>query len=305
MLSVALAAAALLIHAAGAFAQGRVSGVVNDETGKPIKAATVTAEFENANLQYTATTDDKGRFSLIGLRGGRWRFVASAPGYFGDEGTAAIRSGGTNPPIAFSLKKTSQLAGALGGVTAKDLQEDLAAADSLFNQQKWDESIAAYKAIIQKTPTLSVINLQIAAAQSNKKDYDAALATYDELLKADPANEKATVGAARTLLAKGDAAAAEDALTKAAATPEAGRETFDALGDLKFEKGQIDEAQSWYQKAADSDPSWGKAWYKLGLCAQKKGDNAGVNNFMNKVLAVDPVSPEAAMAKATLDQLSR
>jgi hypothetical protein len=46
-------------------------------------------------------------------------------------------------------------------------------------------------------------------------------------------------------------------------------------------------------------------WYKLGLCAQKKGDPSGSAGFMNKVLAVDPVSPEAAMARAALDQLKK
>ena len=180
-----------------------------------------------------------------------------------------------------------------------------AAADGLFNARKWDESIAAYKAIMEKTPSLSVINLQLGAAYSNKKEYDNAIAAYNELLKLNPDNEKATVGIARAQVAKGDVGAAEQALTKAAGSPSGGRDIFFALGDLKFEQNAIDEAMTWYQKAADFDPSWGRAWYKLGLCAQKKGDKAGATGFLNKVLAVDPVSPEAAMAKVTLDQLNR
>jgi tetratricopeptide (TPR) repeat protein len=298
--------ALVVLHVSGASAQGRISGVVNDETGKAIKAATVIADNADVNLQMTATTDDKGRFSMLGLRAGTWRFTAQAPGYFADQGTANVRSTGQgNAPISFSLKKTSLLGGALGGVAAKDLQAELAAADGLFNQRKWDESITAYKAIMERTPSLSVINLQIAAAYTNKKDYDLALEAYNDLLKVDPENEKAIVGIARTQVAKGDIAAAEESLTKAASGAGAGRDLFYALGDIKFQKNQIDEAMAWYQKAAGADPSWGKAWYKLGLCAQKKGDNAGAAGFLNKVLAVDPVSPEAAMAKATLDQLNR
>ena len=34
-----------------------------------------------------------------------------------------------------------------------------------------------------KAPALSVINLQIAAAYRNKKDYDGAIAAYNELLE--------------------------------------------------------------------------------------------------------------------------
>ena len=62
--------------------------------------------------------------------------------------------------------------GRSAGIAAKDLQAELAAADALFNQQKWDEAVAAYRAIMKKAPTLTVINLQIAAAYRNKKDFD-------------------------------------------------------------------------------------------------------------------------------------
>ncbi len=306
LLRVVLGVGLLALHASGAAAQGRISGVVNDETGKPIKAATVTAQSTETNVQLTATTDERGRFSMIGLRSGTWRFSAQAPGYFADEGTANVRgSGQPNPPVSFSLKRTSLLAGALGGVSAKDLQAELAAADTLFNQRKWDEAIGAYRKIMEKTPSLSVINLQIAAAFFNKKEYDSAVSAYNDLLKVDPENEKATVGIARVQMAQGEIAAAEGALMKAAGAPSGGRETFLALGDLNLDRNQVDDAMKWYQKAADLDPYWGRAWYKLGLCAQKKGDTAGATEFLNKVLAVDPVSPEAALAKATLGQLNR
>ena len=58
--------------AASAAAQtGRVGGVVKDEAGQPIKGATVTAENPGASpSSFTATTDDKGRFSIIGLKTG-------------------------------------------------------------------------------------------------------------------------------------------------------------------------------------------------------------------------------------------
>ena len=78
------------------------------------------------------------------------------------------------------------LLGHAPGLAAKDLQADLAAADQLYNAQQWDDAIAAYRAIMTKAPSLSVINLQIAAAYRNKKDYDSAIAAYNELLKADP-----------------------------------------------------------------------------------------------------------------------
>ena len=74
---------ALVVSALPAAAQtGRVGGTVKDQAGQPIKGATVVAENPNASpSSFTATTDDRGRFSIIGLRSGNWKITASAPGF--------------------------------------------------------------------------------------------------------------------------------------------------------------------------------------------------------------------------------
>jgi uncharacterized GH25 family protein len=84
----ALAAIFVAALASGAFAQtGRVGGIVKDEGGQPLKGATITAENPNASpSSFTATTDDKGRFSIIGLKTGSWTFSAQAPGFAPETG---------------------------------------------------------------------------------------------------------------------------------------------------------------------------------------------------------------------------
>src|SRR5205823_2267304 len=136
-------------------------------------------------------------------KSGQWTFTAQAPGFGPEAGKLNVTTiGSPNPPLAFTLKKGGGPAptGALGGMAAKDLQAELGAADALYNAQKWDESIAAYRAIMTKAPSLSVINLQVAQAYRNKKDYDPALAAYNDLLKADPNNDKAKIGIGMTNL---------------------------------------------------------------------------------------------------------
>lgn len=286
---------------------GRVGGIVKDEGGQPIKGATVTAENPNASpSSFTATTDDKGRFSVIGLRGGMWTFSAQAPGYAPESGKLNVGTIGTpNPPLTFTLKKGAGPAGGAAGIAGKDLQAELAAADADYNGGRFDDAITKYRAIMTKAPALSVINLQIAAAYRNKKEYDNAIAAYNDLLKADPNNEKATVGIGMTNLEKGDLKAAEETLGKAAESPTASREVFYNLGEVTFAKGDADEAAKWYQKAADSDKTWGKPLFKLGLVALNKGDKDGTIKMMEKLIEVDPSSPEAAQAKAVIEQLKK
>ena len=301
--------AALIMSALPAVAQtGRIGGAIKDEKGQPIKGATVVAENPAASPpSFTATTDDKGRFSIIGLRSGTWKITASAPGFSPGGGNVSVRTiGAPNPPIDIVLAAgATGPAGALAGVNTKELQVELQAAEDLFNKQQYDAAIAAYQAILTKTPALTMINLQIGRAHRMKKDYDAALAVYKKVLEADPTNERAKIEIGMTNLEKGDFAAAEATLGEAAQGTGASREVFYNLGEVKFAKGETDEAMKWYQRAIDTDPNWGKPLFKLGLGHLQKADTKNAIAMMEKVIAVDPNSPEAAQAKGLLEQLKK
>ena len=297
----------ILAFASPAVAQtGRVSGIVRQEGGQPLKGATVTADNQDIGQTLTATTDDRGRFNMIGLRMGNWRFIAQAPGFAPQGLTAPIKNGSVNPPIGFELAHSGvAFFGALGGIVNKDLQADLTAADALYTQKKWDEAIAAYRTILTRVPVITAINLQIASAYRNKKDYDSALAAYNDILKAEPANTRAKIEIAMTALERGDARGAEETLTRAANEPDAPREVFYGLGEVKLAANDPDGAAAWFEKAAKADPFWAKPLLKLGEAAMKKGDNAGAARLLAKAVEVDPTAPEAAAAKTTLASLNK
>jgi len=90
-----------------------------------------------------------------------------------------------------------------------------------------------------------------------------------------------------------------------AQTTSANKEVFYNLGEVKFAKGETDEAVKYYQRASDIDPNWGKPLFKLGLAKLQKGDTAGTVEIMNKLIQVDPNSQEAAQAKALVEQLKK
>jgi tetratricopeptide (TPR) repeat protein len=299
----------LMVCAVPAWSQtGRVGGLVKDEKGQPVKGATVLAENPSSSpSSFTATTDDRGRFSIIGLRSGNWKFTASAPGFQPTSGSLNVRTiGAPNPPLEFTLTPgATGPAGALAGVNTKELQDELQKAEDMMTAQQYDQAIAAYQAILQKTPALSMINLQIGRAYRMKKDYDGALAAYQKILAADPSNERAKIEIGMTNLEKGDLAAAETALSEAAQGTGASREVFYNLGEVKFAKGETDEAMKWYQRAIDTDPNWAKPYFKLGLGHLQKTDTAGAIKMMEKVMAVEPNSAEAVQAKALIEQLKK
>jgi Flp pilus assembly protein TadD len=301
-----LGAALVLLSITGtAMAQGsRVIGIVKDETGQPIKGATLSLENPDAiPRNFTATSDERGRFAVLGLKAGEWSIVAQAPGFLPDATRVQVR---VTTPVApaFTLRRAPlPPPSVLGNVGAKDLQTELRSADQQFNAQQWDQAIATYKNVLSRAPALTVLELQIGAAYRNKKDYDNAVAVYNDLLKSDPANDKARIGLALAYTEKGDLASAETALSAAARAQGASKEILYNLGEVEAARGRTDDATSWYQKASASDPNWGKPLLKLGQSALQRGDRANAAAMMQRVVAVDPTSAEAAQAKTVIEQL--
>ncbi|HWK09574.1 MAG TPA: carboxypeptidase regulatory-like domain-containing protein [Vicinamibacterales bacterium] len=177
-----------------AFAQGHVTGTVRDADGKPLKGATITAENPDAAPStFTGSSDAKGRFSLLGLRGGTWKVTVQAPGFVSETATLTTRSLGPNPTLDVVLRPTRDLApsGPLQGIAASSLQQQLDAAGALASSGKNAEAIAAYRQIASRVPALTSIHLAVGALLERQHDYDGARAEYKALLEAEPDNTQA------------------------------------------------------------------------------------------------------------------
>jgi len=300
---------ALVLSALPATAQtGRIGGTVKDQNGQPIKGATVVAENPNAAPQsFTATTDDRGRYSMIGLKAGSWKITASAPGFQASAGTVPIKTiGAPMPPVDFTLAAgASGPAGALAGVNTKELQAELDKAEQMVNAKDFAGAIGVYEGMLAKVPTLTALHLQIGGLYRQQKQYEQAIAAYKKVPDGDSNSDKAKIEIGMTLLETNDLAGAETALMAVAGSTSANKEVFYNLGEVKFAKGETDEAVKYYQRAADIDPNWGKPLFKLGLARLQKADTEGTLEIMNKLIQVDPNSPEAVQAKGLIEQLKK
>lgn len=303
------ATAMALVMALPAAAQtGRIGGTVKDVNGQPIKGATVVAENPaSAPSSFTATTDDRGRYSMIGLKAGSWRVTASAPGFEAASGNVPIKTLGTPmPPVDFTLNPgASGGPAALAGVNTKELQAELAKADAMVAAKDYAGAIGIYEAMLAKVPALTALHLQIGALYRNQKQYDKAMEAYKKVPAGDSNADKATIEIGMTQLEMNDLAGAETTLQSVAQSTSANKEVFYNLGEVKFAKGETEEAVKYYQRASDIDPNWGKPLFKLGLAKLQKADTAGTLEIMNKVIAVDPNSAEAAQAKGLIEQLKK
>ena len=218
-LQLILFAAVTLAVAASAAAQaGRLTGTVKDADGKAIKGATVRASSEIAAARITSTTDDKGRFAMIGLRSGPWKIVVDAPGFFPLDGQATV-SAGASPVLSLVLQRDP---GPMPGALAKSIGDDVNAAEALRKAGRYDDAIAAYQSIQSKNARLTSVNLMLATLYREKalqeKDSAArqallgrAIAAYGDMLKSDDTNARARIELGVTQLAAGNPDAAAKA----------------------------------------------------------------------------------------------
>lgn len=177
-----------------AAAQGRVTGVIKDADGHAIKRATVIAEGPNYP-SVTVTSDRKGRFAFLGLRGGPWTFTVNAPGFQPLRRQATTTTMGVNAQLDFELEPATETAppDPLAGLDVRALQHQLAAAAELEAAGKLDESIAAYRDLLTKMPALTSVHMQLGVLFERKGDMEAATAAYQAALKADPVNARARI----------------------------------------------------------------------------------------------------------------
>ena len=204
-----------LAAAVSAQTAGRITGTVKDPDGKPIKGATVRATNEAVNAKITSTTDEKGRFAMIGVRTGRWLVVAEAPNFLPLQGTSDVSSSNL-PVLQLTLQRDP---GPMPGALAKTITEDVAAAEALRKAGRFDEAIAAFQSIQSKNARLTAVNLMLGTLYrekaSQEKDAAAkqallnrAIGAYTDLLKADDTNVRARVELGVTQMAAGNIDAA-------------------------------------------------------------------------------------------------
>lgn len=184
----------VLLVAANAFAQGRVVGTVRNQNKQPVKGATITATSPNATPSTTTTTSDaKGRFSFLGLRGGQYTFTIEAPGYMVSQTAAMIRYLSNNPVLEVVLEAVKDLpaGGPLAGVDLAALQRRLDEAAAREKDGRVDEAIAIYRDIMTKHPALTMVHLALGGLLERKQDASGATAEYNAVLATDPTNTKA------------------------------------------------------------------------------------------------------------------
>ena len=191
--------AALCVTASASAQTARAMGTVRDTDGKPIKGATIRATNPEAYPpQVVSTSDERGRWAMIGMRIGTYSFVIEAPGYLPVQASAGVRTAAAAPMLFVMARDPGPIPGAL----PSNIQAQVAAANMLRDQGRLDQALSAYQEIRARNPKLTSVNMVIghlfqqrAAQEPNpatrRELLTRAVESYQTVVESDSGNERA------------------------------------------------------------------------------------------------------------------
>lgn len=288
-----MALAALLISASLTYAQsGGVRGKIMDEKGEPIEDVAVKMEFQGGvNLSFDGKTNKRGEFMQIGLRPGNWKFTFTKEGF--QVFAAPMRIALGDATVLLDTKLFAAKGAATGGGGGEGIQKEFGEGVAKLQASDFDGAIAAFDALILKSPSLAEAHYNKAFAQYQKKDYVAAEASLKRALEVRAEYSDARVLLSSVYTAQGMKDKAIEVMTAGAGASDP-RQLFN-LGLALLNSGKTQEAQEAveaFTKAEAADPSNPELQYYLATAALNSGKTEECVTRLEKYLEMGPKSEQ-------------
>jgi tetratricopeptide (TPR) repeat protein len=297
--------------------QGRFTGIVVDDDGKPVASAKIILQFVKSpagssliptwrpeSAVFTTATDKDGAWVYVGLAGGIWEIRASKDGYDSASRQVQVRQLSSNPSVKLRLEKTKE------GVysIAADLLER---ANELFSLNKFDEAVRFYQEYLEKDPESLMVMLSLADCLRESGNIDEAMRQYQAVVDRTSANPldkeitaRAMTGVGECFFEKGDRERAIQYWKLAVEKSPTSEIVAANLGAVLFSIGKVDEAIRYYLTAIEIAPRRGDIRLKLAFVYLNKGDYDKARASLSEVIELQPGSALAAQAKKLIDEIA-
>lgn len=310
-------ATALLLPALPAAAQswagkGRLQGEVTTSDGKPVAGAKVTLRKGDGPVDPKADgpkpvmTNDRGKWSILGLTQGAWGVLIEKDGLQTSEGRVQVNEFGINPPVRVTLA-----AGAAPAPAAPAQQKPAAPSageqalasiergNTLLQQEKLAEARAEYEKALAGLEAVNhpPILRGIARTYYQEKKVDQAIATLKTALEIKPDDLESLRLISNLLVAEGREQEAKEYMARLPQGETVDPTTLLNAGIKAFNDGNLPEALAQFDRVAKENPKLADAFYYRGLAYLGQGKSAEAKADFQKVLELDPKHPKAAEVK--------
>jgi tetratricopeptide (TPR) repeat protein len=292
-----------------AFAQawsgaGRAKGVVKDMEGNPIKGASVELVMiqDRDTGPPALTTDKKGKFAMLGLKGGMWWVRVNADGFKLWSGPYEIFSHSAPKSLVVEMERLPEEV--VRAQKQFKAQDRLDAAKELVAKGDIDGARAEYDAAISELDEQDhpVVLAVLANTYLGEGDMARAKEILQQSLAIDPDHIASLKELAAITAAEGDVDQAEVLLGKIPPEEVVHPNTTMNLGMAHYNKGEMKQAKSFLDRTVRDHPDVALAYYFRGLINLSLEPQAAKADF-TKYVEMAPDSPQAKEAREYLGYL--
>ena len=313
-----------LLAAPSAHAQQIITtiGKVVDAQGNPVPDVQVLLDYKGHIVQkYRTKTDKKGVFTHVSVFSGPYRITLKKAGVGEVSFNATLQeidslqkppeyrfapqaAVAAPPPPGSGLAPVGAPTGA--PVNMSQLTSEINNAMALSTKGDTDGAVAAYEAILAKTPQIPLVHYNLGTLYKKKGDAARAQAELQKSVELDSGFVDGYVGLATLLAEGGKRAEAIEAIKKGTTeNPQSGRLQY-ALGVLAEGSGETALAKEAFLKAEELDPQNIETQYHLATVALNMNDKAEAIARLEKFVAVAPPgTPNVDVAKSLLAALQK
>lgn len=283
---------------------GRAKGLVTDQEGNPVAGATVELVMidDRETGPPALTTNKKGKFAMLGLRGGTWWVRVMADGF-------QLWSG---PYEIFSHSAPEVLEVQMEPLPAEDIraqkqfraQERLDAAQALIAKGDYEGGRKEYQDALDELDEEDhpVVLAVLAASYMNEGNLAKAKEVLERSLAIDCDHVPSLKALAAIVAAEGDVGKAEELIDKVPEEEVIHPNTTMNIGMAHYNKQEMEAAKVWLDRTIRDHADVAQAYYFRGLVDLTVDPNAAVADF-EKFIELAPDHPDVEQAKEFLGYL--
>jgi hypothetical protein len=279
--------------------QGRLTGVVNDETGKPIAGVSVKLYSVKAGQGFEVTTDAKGEWKAMYIRGGPWNIDFDKAGYMPKKISTSIQESFQNPPVQTQMQKIEGL------VITPELKAALNEGNKLWEAKQYEDAIAVYEKLLAEHPDVYIVNKNIGNSYFELQKYDKAEESYRKVLDKEPANDEIMLLIGNCYTNRGEKDKAMEWYSKIEFEKISDPMVLFNIGSGFYGQSKHEDALKYYKRAIELQKDFLDAIYQLGLTYLAMGRNAEAIAAFESYLKYDADSARAGQVKSFIDFLKK
>lgn len=279
--------------------QGRLTGIVFDQDGKPLEGVKVKLFSLRGQSGFELLTDGKGEWKANYIRGGGWNIDFEKPGYAPNRIIVNIQEVTNNPPIETRLQKIEGL------IITEELREALNEGNRLFDEKKFEEAIAVYEKLLAQNPDIYIINKNIGNAYFELQKYEQAEQYYQKILKKEPDNAEIILLIGNCYANRGQNEKAMEWYNRIEFEKITDRMVLFNLGSQFYSQSKFEEALKYYRRAVEIENNFLDAIYQLGLTYIALGRYADALDAFENYLKHDSDSERANQVKGFIEFLKK